>query len=691
MTRDHRHGSKATPADTRNLSVLLGRGARIILVAALTFNLAAGPALADRSNGRSGMDKGPDFIKARLAPDLLSKIGNQSSNYRDENVRLLATLNGVADVRGITDRVEKLGGKVRGHYNHVRQIALEMPFAGVPDLIDVVGLEYVAPDRPVSGSSSHLQVTTGASQVYPPDFGTPLSAFLISGGLRGYDGTGIGVAVVDSGIDPEHYDLRDSGRKRTVVSVDFVGRGSLDDPYGHGTHIAGIIAGNGAASRQAGYDYSGIATGANLINLKVLDEYGRGYSSSVVAAIDFAIANRGAYNIRVINLSLAAPPVESYRDDPLCQAVDRAARYGLVVVASAGNFGLNPDGFEVYGGVTSPGISPVAITVGATQTRGSDKRSDDAVAPYSSRGPTRSRSVDPVTGAVTYDNLAKPDLVAPGLRVVSLERYDNTLVRNFPYLHVDTGSSGTRTRYMVLSGTSMSAAVVSGTAALILQANPSLTPNMVKAILMYSAQLMDGEDLFEQGAGMLNVEGALRLARSMKQTASTVPVGQKLLASAYLPKAESTIAGETFAWSRGVVWNDGWVSGTAVMTQQQDAYSQSLIWGDRRMAWGAGATFFDGLYSDRHVVFGQGGEWRYVTWDSGTTLDGGLVFRDDLAATGVEWNASQIDDTFFTIDPATLIWGYSRYARDLSLIWTFEQSLIWGYGLRDSSLIWGAL
>jgi hypothetical protein len=201
---------------------------------------------------------------------------------------------------------------------------------------------------------------------------------------------------------------------------------------------------------------------------------------------------------------------------------------------------------------------------------------------------------------------------------------------------------------------------------------------------------MDGPDLFEQGAGLLNVEGALRITRSLRKDASSVQAGQKL-APQGLPRAESTIAGEKFAWSQGVVWNEGWVTGSAVLGTQQQAYAQSLIWGEQRLAWGAGVTFHDGLYSDDHVVFGQANQWRHVTWDSGTQLDGGLVFRDDLAASGVDWLASPIHDSFFTIDPASLIWGYGRYAYELSLIWTFDSSLIWGFGLYDQSLIWGAL
>ncbi len=629
-------------------------------------------------------DDGSHHGRARVAPDLAEAIQRKSPA---EEVRLLLRIQS-SGAQDVARCVRDLGGEVRGDFAFVRQMVVTAPLGAVAALTECASLEYIAPDRPVQGLASHLQVTTGASQVYPLSSGTILTSFV----SLDVDGTGIGVAVLDSGIDPDHFDLREPGKRRVVLSVDFVGSGSTDDPYGHGTHVAGIIAGNGYSSSSLSRGYAGIAPGAHLLNLRVLDEYGRGFISTVVAAIDFAIANRAAYNVRVLNLSLAAPPVESFRDDPLCQAVERATTAGLVVVTSAGNFGVDPSGNRVYGGITSPGISPSAITVGATNTYGTDIRSDDTVARYSSRGPTRSRSVDPVTGEVTYDNLVKPDLVAPGVRIVSLERYENQIVLQFPELHVYTGKGDSKGRYMLLSGTSMAAPAVSAAAALVLQANPSLTPNMVKTILMYSAQMMEEADLFGQGAGMLNIEGAVRTARALSQRANTLLPGEPLNVLS-LPRPDSTIAGQTFPWSRGVIWGHGWLTGTAVLAQQQVAYAQTLIWGLRDAAWGPGVTWYDGMFSDAHVVFAKEGRWVYVEWDAGTLAPGGAWFLDDVYASGVPWQNGLISEAFFALDPATLIWGYTRYLSDLSLIWglnAYDSSLIWGgTGLFDASLIWG--
>src|SRR5262249_15707112 len=159
--------------------------------------------------------------------------------------------------------------------------------------------------------------------------------------------------------------------------VDFTGTGRLDDPFGHGTHVAGMVAGDGNASLPLGKETRGMAPGASLVNLKVLDENGRGFVSNVIAAIDYAISSSATHNSRVVNPSVAAPPIDSYVDDPLCQAVSRATAAGLVVVAAAGNYGMDANGNKVYGGIASPGISPEAVTVGAVYTLGTDVRSDD--------------------------------------------------------------------------------------------------------------------------------------------------------------------------------------------------------------------------------------------------------------------------------------------------------------------------
>src|SRR5690606_34359492 len=280
---------------------------------------------------------------------------------------------------------------------------------------------------------------------------------------------------------------------KVVAAFDFTrdGNGRGVDLLGHGTHVAGIVAGNGNG-------YAGVAPGAHIVSLKVLGPDGSGKVSDVIDAIDFAIENKAKYGLRVINLSLGRPVYESYADDPLCQAVERAYRAGLVVVVSAGNYGKSTDGRLVLGGITSPGNSPYALTVGALDDQGTPQRSDDVVAEFSSRGPT------------LYDNLLKPDLAAPGRRVGSLYVPGSTLAKKYPERLVQgNGQHGV----FELSGTSMAAAVVSGAAALVLEANPGLTPLQVRLALQLSSSFLPDAGIVGAGAGALNAAAAVQMAK----------------------------------------------------------------------------------------------------------------------------------------------------------------------------------
>ena len=233
-------------------------------------------------------------------------------------------------------------------------------------------------------------------------------------------GAQVGVAIIDSGISP----LADFGT-RIRAFYDFTTGATLatvaHDPYGHGTHVAGLVAGSGAS----GSLYLGVAPAVNLIGLRVLDSTGQGRTSDVIRAIDFAIASKASLGIDVINLSLGHPIYESAATDPLVQAVERAVRAGIVVVASAGNRGQDSQTMAVgYAGLTSPGNAPSALTVGAFKTADTITRGDDRMADYSSRGPT------------WYDGFAKPDLVAPGTRLGSLATSTSALYIGYPTLRI---------------------------------------------------------------------------------------------------------------------------------------------------------------------------------------------------------------------------------------------------------------
>jgi serine protease AprX len=297
--------------------------------------------------------------------------------------------------------------------------------------------------------------------------------------------------VIDSGIAP-HYSLG----SRVVARVNMVSwePDAPGDAFGHGTHIAGAIAGRVTSDYGAGS-----APGVRLVDVRVLGRNGMGLTSDVIAGIDWAIANRTRYGIRILNLSLGHPVTEPAAIDPLCRAVARAASAGLVVVTSAGNYGRTSDGAPVLGGITSPGNSPAAITVGAIDTFGTIDRGDDRVAAYSSRGPTR------------FDFAVKPDVVAPGTRIVSLESAGSYLSTTYPSWHI--GGSG-KNAYMRLSGTSMATAVVAGGAALLLDAYPSLTPAQVKMALQMGASFIPSDGLVGGGAGSVNFAASMKVAKT---------------------------------------------------------------------------------------------------------------------------------------------------------------------------------
>jgi subtilisin family serine protease len=213
---------------------------------------------------------------------------------------------------------------------------------------------------------------------------------------------------------------------------------------------------------------------------------------------------------------------------------------------------------KVYGRIHSPGNEPSAITVGAANTFGTNNRKDDSVATYSSRGPTRSYYTDS-SGVKHYDNLIKPDLVAPGNKIVGASAAGNEIVTQNPILSVNP-LANLNNRYMRLSGTSVSTPIVAGAVAVLLEANPKLTPNMVKMLLEYTAQPLAGFNMLEQGAGELNIEGSVRLAKLVRtDLTSSASVGTSLLTAA-APTPQSTIAGYNFQWA----WSSGYVAGRAI-------------------------------------------------------------------------------------------------------------------------------
>ncbi|HNQ14588.1 MAG TPA: S8 family serine peptidase, partial [Pyrinomonadaceae bacterium] len=495
------------------------------------------------------------FKGDNVSPDLREMMANDpTGGNRKVEVIVQAKndrLNGVANA-------ERIGGS----NTFVTTISLN----DINALSTSGGVNYVSPNRDTL-NLGHVEVTTGATLVRS------------QGSAGTLDGTGIGIAVLDSGIYSSHNTFKSSGGgTRVVYSKNFVsGESTTADSNGHGTHVAGLAAGS---SNSNGGAYKGIASNANLINLRVLNGQGMGKQADLLAALEWVRVNWQAYNIRVINISLGTPAIDSYLNDPVTNKIWELSQIGIVTVAAAGNDGQNAAGQKIYGMVHSPGNESTAITVGASNSMGTDSRGDDNMTTYSSHGPTRSYLN--LWGTKVYDHLIKPDLVAPGNKVVSAASTPNALLAAAPTLQTSAlNPSGTANDMMYLSGSSMSTPLVAGTAALLLQANPKLTPSMIKLILQYSAQPLNGVNMFEQGAGQLNIEGAVRIANAMRSDVNFTyrfHVGSTLIST--LPTPSSSISGTNFTWAQGIVTDHFTAKGTALISKYQRMYDPGWSFDD---------------------------------------------------------------------------------------------------------------
>ena len=579
-------------------------GKRWIFLLLMAVGLVTGLPLTEPPKAES---KSAPFSK--LAPDLIQQVRSQRGGSR---ASVVVQFNKVPPPQ-IDALLTNYGATVKRRFSRLNTRAMELPLNAVEALASRNEVRYISPDRQMT-SCGHIENTTGTAAVRVQT-STELGAQTTDAAV--FDGHGIGIAIVDSGIDVNHTAFKDQyGLSRVIVSRDFTGEDRTDDPYGHGTHVASIAAGNNQISNGL---YTGIASNANLINLRILNSQGAGATSNLLAALDWILTYRATYDIRVVNMSVGTPAIDSYANDPLCQAVRLATDSGLVVVAAAGNNGKDIGGTRLYGQIHSPGNEPAAITVGAMNTFGTDERADDVVTSYSSRGPTRSFRTDE-NNVRHYDNLMKPDLIAPGNKIVGAASADNYLLTNHPELNANVSSDPTR-RMMYLSGSSMATPIAAGTAALLLQANPNLTPSLVKMILMYTAQPLAGANTLEQGAGEINVEGAMRLAQAIRSDLVTSPVGAPLLTGSE-PAQETTLNAQTFSWARGIILNHTYANGDELITRYQKVYGRGYILGDSVIE-SSSTQSIDAHKITASVLLGTN-----IVTSNGSLLGDGTVFLD---------------------------------------------------------------
>lgn len=644
---------------------------RVLGALALIAVALAPSAEAAGRQRRASSSRHTDTANVRARRDLFGaqvrhyKLDDEVRRRRDRNpqerTRVIVTLLPGAQLPQQFKRFARADRKL----DIINGAVLDLPNHVIRQLESRPEIFRVHYDREIQGHNYRTSVTTGAKNARTQ---------------YGYSGAGIGVAVIDSGITNWHDDLSGAsssqafpyGNQRVRKFVDFVG--GQTQPYddnGHGSHVAGIVSGNGYDS---GSTKAGPAPGSSLVVLKVLDANGQGSISNIIAALNWVANNAATYNIRVVNMSVGAKIVESYMTDPLTLATKRVTDLGITVVAAAGNFGKNANNQHQWGGITAPGNAPWVLTVGASSTEGTNTRGDDKMGAYSSSGPTY------------IDHAAKPDLVAPGTGTVSLAVPGSHIFATKPTARVN-GSNGMPV-YLSLTGTSMAAPHVSGVVAQMLQANPTLTPNLVKAILQYTAQPYSGYKPLQQGAGFLNALGAVRLARFYALNAP----------NAKMPVQKS--------WGQSIIWGNHLLKG-GYLSARANAWANNVIWGSARtmgltgdnIVWGTTCTDCDNIVwgtgdiTGDNIVWGTGDDDNIV-WgtDFGDNIVWGTTGDDDNIVWGTDCNGGDCDNIVWgTNDDDNIVWGTSEPGDNI--VWgtnctgTECDNIVWGTATDDA---WGS-
>jgi len=415
--------------------------------------------------------------------------------------------------------VLRLGGVLTRDLHIINAFAAEMPAKAVPELARASGVAWVSLDAPmVDASCSECVETSNLMSHYVQAIG----ADQLWNQFPYLQGQAITVAVVDSGVDL-HDDLDVTSDRKSPSRIVASSQGP-GDGFGHGTHVAGIIAGNGLKSDGV---HIGVAPKANLANVRVSNSVGASNTSDVVGGLQWIYDHQDEYDIRVVNLALNSSVPEAYHTSPLDAAVEILWFSGIVVVVPAGNHGNGLDNGVLY----PPANDPFVITVGATDDQGTGTTGDDVMASFSAYGTTQS-------------GFPKPDIVAPGIDVVSLLAKKNCVVyKQHPDHRVDD-------YYFRMSGTSMASAVTAGAAALLLQDEPSLTPDQVKYRLMATARHFDTPE--RAGAGYLDIYAAVH--RTTTQSANTGIAASQLLWTGDDPVVWDSVNWNSVNWS-SVNWS----------------------------------------------------------------------------------------------------------------------------------------
>jgi len=494
-------------------------------------------------------------------------------------------------IENAAQAVTKLGGSLKHVLSIVGGISARLKGVHILKLTRDGDVDYVVKDQQLRAQFDPVLDTAkaGSPGILAVDAPRAWSQL-------GLTGRGVGVAVVDSGVYP-HPDLAG----RIVAAIDFtsetptVSNIPLNDLGGHGTHVAGLIAGDGTLS---GGLYTGVAPNANIIDVRVIDGHGGSNVSIILRGLQWILANRTTYNIKVVNMSLGATPTGSYKTDLMATAAEILNFAGVAVVVSAGNSG------PMAGTITTPGTDPYVITVGALDDNATPLLADDLMATFSSRGRT------------PFDWLSKPDLVAPGRKMVSLRSPGSALDALFPDRQV-TALGALSADYYRLSGTSMAAPVVAGTIALMYERNPNLPTALVKKRLKSSVTPLSFGSTLDRGAGLVN---AFRAAASVDPEKEYAP---DRVSDAFAKDMKKFIQGQPFVW-RDLTYHGGvdsagtsWEGVTWENVRWDSVTWENVTW--EGFAW-EGVTW-------------EGVTWETVTWQSTDQQSTGAQ-----SGTGATWD-----------------------------------------------------
>ena len=587
-----RHSRAKNPGDRSNAlwgrgsrgeqrsNALWGRGGRRAGVATASlvvlFALAAGATAGN--GGVSGN------LKAYVPASLSDAITQNPSGTYD----VIVQGDKKGNANGLYKQLTSNGtsaASVRQQFNSIDGVRASLTGLQILSLAKKPFVTSVTPNEPVTMSAVQLP------------YSNPQLWSAATGAIVDYTNAALpnlpSIAVVDSGIQPGRADF--GARVLTQVNLASLTPNSSGDGYGHGTFVAGIAAGSAPG-------YAGVAPKANLVSLDVMNDQGEATVADVIRACDWILANKSTYNIRVANFSLHSANRASVLFDPLDQAVEKLWLNGVTVVAAAGNYAQNG---QASGVQFAPGNDPFVITVGASDIGTSLSAADDTNAPWSAWG-------------YTPDGFMKPDLAAPGRYIIGPSPATGQLALQRP-------GSVTAPGYMQLSGTSFSAPMVAGAAAMILAKNPSWTPDQVKAALMLTATPEPAAPQGSLGVGGLNIPAARMLNQNanlpnpnagLDQFVTSASDGSRVFDSAAWESAASAnVAWNSVAWS-DAAWSDAaWASVAWSSVAWSDAAWASAAWGT--------AAWSDAAWSDA--------AWSDAAWADNAGDDTGAV--PDISAT----------------------------------------------------------